>query len=449
LARLFYAPAAVNPLDKKAPVWYNLYSPVGDALRRNLNNFGGFMKRLRRAHQRRMKKSRMPLGGKLGFKPWAWGVVAAGTAAALTFGSIGLNKTFAKNSAQAGDPHQLIVSRDADADQLADTEEFAIGYLPFNPDQNRNEIPDGVELAKRTAAVINGLFTYIPGTMMPIPNAPYKIQRLMFGTERCDICGQQVNMGGYEIVNPRLDMSYPDPNDSLERAFLPELAIHYMEHGSFDCFGDIHRGRIDVPRLLRVLELRFPNDPNEHRLAVEKPDLDGDLLTNGEELAAGYNLYNADQDQDLVPDGIELAKQCAEVVDALPIQDPNGPEILHTVYKFSFMQRGIEYCDICGATVNMGYWQIKNSRLDLTINVSEIELHYMRHGSFSYAGDVHGKGRLDVTLLAKILEMPSRCGDLGTIFNPSDVNRDCVVDLADLTELLEQWLESAEPYQGQ
>ena len=168
-------------------------------------------------------------------------------------------------------------------------------------------------------------------------------------------------------------------------------------------------------------------------------------MTDGEELAAGYNLYNADQDEDLVPDGIELAKQCAEVVDALPVRDPNGPEILHAIYKINFMQRGLEYCDICGTTVNMGYWQMKNSRSDLSIDVSEIELHYMRHGSFSFAGDVHGKGRLDVALLAKILEMPSRCGDLGTIFLPADANRDCAVDLADLTLLLEQWLDGQNP----
>ena len=110
------------------------------------------------------------------------------------------------------------------------------------------------------------------------------------------------------------------------------------------------------------------------------------------------------------------------------------------------MQRGLEHCDICGATVNMGYWKIENSRLGLSINVSEIELHYMRHGSFSYAGDVHGKGRLDLALLVKILEMPQRCGDLGTIFSPADANKDCRVDLDDLTELIEQWLKYSELY---
>jgi hypothetical protein len=369
--------------------------------------------------------------------------ITAGTAVAITLGTAGLDKAVAYNST---DLHQQIVIQDTDVDQLADAEEYAIGYRSTNSDQNRNEVLDGVELAKRTAAVISELPIYIPGTAMPIPNETYKIQYALFGIEHCDICGLQVNMGGYEIVNPNLNISYPDPNNPLQEGFLPELALHYMEHGSFDCYGDVHQGRVDIPRLLRVLELRFPCDPNEHQLAVEKPDLDGDSLTDDEELSAGYNLYNTDQDEDLTPDGIELATQCAEAVDTLPIYDPKGSEILHAIQKVSFLQRGLEYCDICGATVNMGYWMIENSRLGLSIDVSEIELHYIRHGSFSYAGDVHGKGRLDIALLTKILEMPQRCGDLGTIFLPTDTNKDCRVDLDDLTGLIEQWLKYTELY---
>ncbi|MBN2181075.1 MAG: hypothetical protein JW715_04115 [Sedimentisphaerales bacterium] len=405
------------------------------------------MKRLRRAHQRRINNPQDALRRS---KKLRQKVIAAGTVAAITFGAAGLKKTFADAvPVNKPDQHQLVVSQDADADQLADVEEFAIGYRPFDSDQNRNQIPDGVELAKRIAAAVSELPSYIPGTLMPIPNRTYKIHHTFFGLERCDICGQQVNMGGYEIINPNLELSYPDPNDPLEGGFLPELALHYLEHGSFDCYGDVHQGRVDISRLMRVLELRLPYEPNEHQLAVTSADLDEDLLTDSEELSAGYNLYNPDQDEDLVPDGIELAKQCGEVIDSLPIHDPNGPEILHAIQKVSFLQRGLEYCDICGESVNMGYWKIENSRLGLSIDVSEIELHYMQHGSFSYAGDVHGKGRLDVPLLAEILEMPSRCGDLGTIFSPADTNRDCRKNLDDLTELLDQWLKNSDLYQSE
>jgi hypothetical protein len=392
------------------------------------------MKRLRRACQRRTKKRDK-------FRRRA---VAAGTAAVLAFGTAAsLNRVFAKDTA---DGHQLAVSQDADADLLADTEETAIGYQPFVGDQNGNAVIDGVELAKRCAAMINNLYVYIPGTMMPIPNETYRVQRSLFGVERCDICGQEVNMGGSEILNPKLGLRYPDPNDSLDGAFLPDLALHYMEHGSFDCFGDVHNGRVNVTRLLRVLELRYPFDPNEHQLPVPGDDLDGDLLTDAEELAAGYNLHDADQDDNLIPDGIELAEQCAEIIDSLPVFDPNGPEV-YALYKESFLQRGLEYCGVCGSSVNMGYWRITNLKLDLSIDVPEIILHYMQHGSFSYAGDVHGKGRMDVAQLVKILEMPRRCGDLGTIYLPADVNKDCQVDSADFVEFVERWLRDADPNQ--
>ena len=396
------------------------------------------MRRLRRAHQRHVKK-RETLRRR---------AIAAGTAAVITLGAgVSLNKALAKDKDKV-DAHQQPVSQDADADLLADKEEVGIGYHPYIPDQNHNAVPDGVELAKRCAAVINELYTYFPGTMMPIPNKTHRVRRAMFGVERCDICGQEVNMGGSEIINPMLEMRYPDPNNPLEGAFLPDLALHYMEHGSFDCFGDVHRGRVDIPRLLRVLELRYPFDPNEHQLPITGDDQDGDLLTDAEELAAGYDLYDADQDDDLIPDGIELAGQCKQAIDALPVFDPNGPEV-HAIYKENFLQRGLEYCGVCGTSVNMGYWRIRNLKLDLFIDVPELILHTMQHGSFSFVGDVHGKGRLDVAKLVKILEMPHRCGDLGTIYLPADLNKDCQVDSADFLEFADRWLRDAGPNPGE
>jgi len=393
------------------------------------------MRRLRRAQQRHDRERKK-------FKRRA---VTTTAAAVITLGA-----GFSLNKALAGytpDSHQLLVSQDADADLLSNKEEIAIGYQPFTADQNHNQIVDGVELAKRCASVINELYTYIPGTMMPIPNHAYKVKHALRGVELCDVCGQPIHMGGWEIINPKLDLNFPDPNDPLNRAFLPDLALHYMEHGSFDCYGDIHRGRVDVARFLRVLELHFPYEPNEHQLSLEVNDLDGDFLTDTEELAAGFNLYYADQNENLVPDGIELAKQCAEVIEALPIFDPNGPEV-NAIYKVDFSQRGLEWCQVCGESVNMGYCQIVNLKSGLSIQVPYIVSHCMRHGSFSYSGDVHGKDRLNIPLLAKILEMPRRCGDLGTIYLPGDLNKDCKVDTEDLAEFLKIWLEGKTPSEG-
>ncbi len=390
------------------------------------------MRRLRRAQQRHAKEQ----------KKFRRKALMTSAAAAIAFGAgTSLNKALA---GYVPDNHQLRVSQDADLDLLSNKEEFAIGYQPFAADQNRSQIPDGVELAKRCSTVVNTLPSYIPGTMMPIPFGPYKIQHALKGVELCDVCGQAIHMGGWEIINTRLNLNYPDPNDPLDGTFLPDLALHYMEHGSFDCYGDIHRGRVNIALLLRVIELRFPYDPNEHQLPVEASDLDGDFLTDGEELAAGYNLYDADQNETLVPDGIELAKQCADVIEALPIHDPNGSEV-NAIHKVDFMQRGLEWCEVCGQSVNMGYCQIVNLKIGLSIEVPYIVSHYMGHGSFSFSGNVHGKGRFNVPLLIKILEMPHRCGDLGTIYLPGDLNKDCKVDIEDFVEFVEKWLEGQTP----
>jgi len=208
--------------------------------------------------------------------------------------------------------HQLPVRKDSDSDLLSDAEETAIGYRPFNGDQNRNETPDGVELAKRCTAVVAEL----PQQHQAGPDETYKIEHALDGVEACGVCGAMIHMGGWEIINPNLNLKYPDPNDPLDGTFLPDLALHYMEHGSFDCYGQVHSGRADIARLLWVLQLRYPNDPNDHQLpldyvvepggqlAPDANDYDGDLLADTEELADGSNPYNPDQDDDLVPDGI-------------------------------------------------------------------------------------------------------------------------------------------------
>jgi len=341
--------------------------------------------------------------------------------------------------------HQLPVPDDEDEDLLANKEEQAIGYNPFDPDQNRNQILDGVELAKRCARVVDELPQYYPGPAPP-PEGTYKKEHALDGTEKCHICGQEIHMGGWEIINPKLGLHYPDFNDPLDGTFLPDLALHYMREGSLDCYGRDHQGRVDVDRLLRVLELRFPYDPNDHQLPVDGDDLDGDLLTDNEELAAGYNLYDPDQNKNIIPDGIDIASQCAVAIDELPEHDPySGDPPPKQTYKENYFQKGIEHCGVCPATVNMGYWLVVNPKLHLSIEVPVIVCHYAEHGSFSFSGDVHGKGRINVPLLIKILEMPRRCGDLGTLYLPGDWNKDCTENFKDFAKFARRWLESTDP----
>lgn len=389
---------------------------------------------------------------------------AVGAAAVIAVGTgLELSKAIV---AYTPDPHELPVVKDADADLLANLEEQAIGYRVFKPDQNHNNIPDGVDLAKRCAAVIDQLPVYDPQGGDPVPTETYKTEVACDGLEQCDVCGEWIHMCGWVIINPNLGMHYPRHDDPLDSEFLPDLTIHYMEHGSFSCAGGEHTGRVDLPYLLRVLQLRYPHepdDPNDHRLgldyvvgserlASDANDLDGDLLADSEEMATDLNLYNADQDQDLTPDGIELAKQCARVIDELPVQevDPIGED---QVYKECWFQYGLERCQICGQVVNMGFWRVINPRLGLSIDVYDILWHYMSHGSFSYSGqeieppyEPFHYGRVDIALLMRILEMPQQCGDLGTKYLPADTNEDCQVDLGDVAEVADKWLDCTEPH---
>jgi len=387
--------------------------------------------------------------------------VAAGTAAAISLGAgVSLHKVLA---AYTPDIHQLVVPKDVDADLLANREEFAIGYQVFRADQNRNGIPDGVELAMRCAKVVAQLPEYYPPGATP--DKTYKIGYMMDGLEACDVCGTPIHMGGWAIINPKLNLRYPDPNDPLEDVFLPDLALHYMEHGSFDCYGERHKGRADVARLLRVLAVRFPYDPNAHQLPLDyfiKPtgqlapdanDYDGDLMADTEELAAGFNLYDPDQDANLVPDGVQFAMQCQQAIAKLPVYsglpEPEGP------YKISYLQHGQELCQTCGDPVNMGWWEIVNPKLHLSMNVYDVACHYMSHGSFSYSGlqydephEPFHNGRVKLATLARILELPNKCGHLGTLYLPGDHNKDCKEDFKDFADFAEKWLESTDPNQN-
>jgi len=414
------------------------------------------MRRLRRAHEKSVKE-RISRRGRIRRQ-----AVAAGTAAVVALGAgAAIRKA---HGAYTPDPHQLQVAYDADSDLLADKEESSVGYRIFEADQNRTGIPDGIELAKRCAAVINEL----PRTLghEPGPDEIYRVCIDLDGLEQCDVCGQEIHMGGCIIVNPSLGLQYPTKNDPLENEFLPDLAVHYMEHGSFDCFGSFHAGRVDLQRLMRVLELRFPYEPNDHQLpldyvvepagqlAPDANDLDGDLLADSEELAAGYDLHDADQDGDLTPDGVELATQCARAIEGLPEHKSGQPP--SETYKVSYFQKGLEQCEICGEWVNMGYWQIVNPKLGLSVDVYDITCHYMGHGSLSYSGqqideshEPFHTGRVDISLLLKMLEMPRDCADLGTMYLPGDLNRDCRVDARDFSEFADKWLDNTEPGGGQ
>ncbi len=330
--------------------------------------------------------------------------------------------------------HQVTVPNDADNDQLSDEEEYSLGYSPFDNDQNRNLTADGADLSRCIAARVNELIA-------SAPTPGYEIFRHeLDGLEQCHICGRHIHMGGTNIVNTRLGLKYPNG----EGGFLPDLALHAMEHGAFDYFGTQHIGRVDTNLLANVLEIRLPHMPDRHELPLKNNDTDRDGLSDSEEIAARLNMNDPDQNQNLIPDGVDLAMQCKRVLDSLPVYETPQPG-LDRPYKINCFMRGLEQCEICGQNVNMGYWEVHNPRLNLSLNIPDIVVHYLQHGSFEYSGSVHGRGRIDVVTLLRILNIPTECGDLGTIYRPADLNKDCVVNLQDLAEMAWQWLADTHP----
>lgn len=140
-----------------------------------------------------------------------------------------------------------------------------------------------------------------------------------------------------------------------------------------------------------------------HWLACPIPgDGDGDLLLDLEELAYGLlDPLDPDQNANRLIDGAEVAYRLERVIDGLPWWngvDPPPP----VISKVDCSQNGLERCEVCGATTNMGFIRIHNPWNGRELDVDFIALHYLRHGSYVYDGTVHD-GRLDVTRLLSVL----------------------------------------------
>jgi hypothetical protein len=272
------------------------------------------------------------------------------------------------------------VGTDADTDGLRDWEEPVLGTVSGEPDTDGDLILDGIDLARELRAQLDTLPRYVTKSV------PYVIEHPMDGIETCPHCGAQVVMDIWEVVNPVTGATIS----------ISSMALHFMEHGGFSWEGGQlqgGQGRVDPRQLKAVLT----GEGDGHLLHVS-PDMDGDLLTDREELDLPTDPNDPDENGNSVLDGIELAKAAAAEVATLP-DKPSDDQ----VYRLDFELKGLEWCDICGQNVNMGHLTVVNPMAQLYVKAPYISLHYMEHGSFSFAGNVHGKGRLDVKLLVEAL----------------------------------------------
>jgi hypothetical protein len=278
---------------------------------------------------------------------------------------------------------------DADRDGLRDWEEPAFGSDPQKPDTDGNLLLDGVDTARELRHALEALPAVGRRDDGPL-DRPFVVPQWMNGIETCPRCGEVQTMGLWEVIHPLTG----------ESVTIPTMAIHYLEHGAFGWHGGEllgGQGRVD-PRQLQAI---LTGQPNRHLLAVTV-DQDGDFLADPEEMSLGMDPVHADEDGNGVVDGLDLARVLVCEIAGLPTTPSSNQ-----VYRLDFPLRGLERCETCGASVNMGHLTVCNPQAQLTVEVPYIALHYLEHDSISFAGDVHGTGRSGVKDLVEVLFRPA------------------------------------------
>ena len=275
--------------------------------------------------------------------------------------------------------------KDADDDGLRNAEEPAFQTQAAARDTDGNLIIDGIDQARALRAQLDTL----PRASSPETgpkDRPFVVEHPMDGVETCPRCGESVVMDVWDVINPVTGA----------RLTVPSMALHYLRHGGFGWQGGQlmgGAGRVDPRQLQAVLT----GQGGRHLVAVT-PDPDGDLLTDAEELDLGTDGQKGDEDNNQVQDGVDLARDMAGEIALLPTLPSTNQ-----VYRRDFPLRGLEQCAMCGTNVNMGHLTVCNPMAGLYAKVPYIELHFLEHGSFSFAGDVHGQGRAAVKLLVDAL----------------------------------------------
>lgn len=185
----------------------------------------------------------------------------------------------------------------------------------------------------------------------------------------------------------------------------PSLLPYYQKTHQ-ECRALLAAQRPAVPHLVKkslpiaTLSFLFALAPmkargqDAHWLSLGEEDLDGDYLTYPEEILLGTHLgYPLGE----IPNGPEEALKFSAIINSLPeIASDSCCYIQHN------LTYGIENCQVCGNTFNMGYVTIHNPMRDISIDIPYVGLHYMEHGSFSFDGTVN-TGRVDIMPLKEVL----------------------------------------------
>jgi hypothetical protein len=138
-----------------------------------------------------------------------------------------------------GSAHWLEIEDDGDGDGLKDEEEAYFSLNPAVKDTDGDGVPDGPGLAMLVRSIIEQL------PEGPLPDTTYIVHNLTWGVYQCLICGEDINMGYMDIVNPQTGKSIA----------VPYYNLHFMSKGSFSTDRPELYGRIDPRDIDDVIDI--------------------------------------------------------------------------------------------------------------------------------------------------------------------------------------------------
>ncbi|MCK4597211.1 hypothetical protein KAU04_04195, partial [bacterium] len=205
----------------------------------------------------------------------------------LPAAALSLIFALAPGKVRADDPHWLSLGvADPDCNYLTYPEEVLLGsaegFFPQPP-------PSG----PREAQSFENLVWNLPTT--PSDTCCYRIEIPMDGIENCQVCGEEMTMGGWVIHNPMQDTLI----------YIPNMALHFMEHGSFSFGGTTNSGRVDIELFKRILA----HYDSDHWAIDITGDADDDGLKDEYEDDFGTLTGDPDSNNNGLVDGAEVARQ--------------------------------------------------------------------------------------------------------------------------------------------
>jgi len=216
------------------------------------------------------------------------------------------------------------------------------------------------------------------------------IEHPAYGFYNCPICGEAVNMGYVTVHNPMHVLEID----------IPYMALHFMEHGSFSYIIGDDTTRVDIPLLNKTIA---PLDTLHHALATPN-DTDNDGLNETAEQYFDMEVDNPYTHDIGIDDGHEIAQALIENISILPVIPSGTTPPGDSIYIVPIPVLGIEDCNICGRTLNMGMAYIHNPLQGSSITLPFMALHYMSHSRFVYDG-TENQGEIDPIALCVLLEL--------------------------------------------